>query len=224
MLDSVQNQSTQISRNLAGPFTAVIRVAAKMADADSTLPHETRETRASGKDASVDSLFGENVDDGHDDNDEADDMDPYSIACRTYREAVDDLYNLKDRQRTKNRVGQNNNHNDNTDYNAGDSSSNVGPMSDSSSSSSSSGIADHHTFAAMLTCIDRYNPHPTSSERKTFGNAVFADACQAGQVSRVVLHEAAVVLQIPAAVEADGKKNEIPRFWYRNVEGSWRPK
>jgi hypothetical protein len=238
MLDSVQNQSTQISRNLAGPFTAVIRVAAKMAESvtdESTSRGQNekafaKESTVSGRDASTvdDSslLFGEHVDNEgrHEDEDvdEADLMDPYTIACRTYREAVDDLYDLKDRQRAKNSVEQN--YNDNYS----DSSNNV--SIDSSDNTGAGGIADHHTFAAMLTCIDRYNPHPTSSERKTFGDAVFTDACQAGQVSRAVLHEAAVVLQIPAAMEvvvnskSNGGKNEIPRFWYRNVEGSWRPK
>jgi hypothetical protein len=232
MLDSVQSQSTQISRNLSGPFTAVIRVAAKMAEVDSTLAADrAKESTVDGKDAAaaaaVDSLlFGENVD--HEErNCEEGDEDPYSIACRTYREAVDDLYNLKDRQRTKNRVDQNHSNNNDRDDDSSSSHSNLS-MGDSMGSDTRSGIADHHTFAAMLTCIDKYNPHPTSSERKAFGDAVFADACQAGQVSRVVLHEAAVVLQLPAAVDVvstsrDGK-NEIPLFWYRNVEGSWRPK
>ena len=80
---------------------------------------------------------------------------------------------------------------------------------------------DHHCYGAFLRCIAKHTT-PGSSERDAKARMVFQEACEAGEVSRLVmdgLKEAAgkSVLAIPQL-----KAETLPRFWTRNVPRVFR--
>jgi hypothetical protein len=77
--------------------------------------------------------------------------------------------------------------------------------------------ADHHTFSALLRCIAQHCP-PKSSERDRATKLVFDDACQSGEVSKLVIKDLHTVWG-PDANDLGITKNSknIPTFWKRNV-------
>jgi hypothetical protein len=81
---------------------------------------------------------------------------------------------------------------------------------------------DHHTYAAFLRCIAQHCD-PKSSEREPAARKVFDDACQSGEVSRLVIEGLRAALGYSLhTISGMHPKQQRPRFWSRNVPSSFR--
>lgn len=82
---------------------------------------------------------------------------------------------------------------------------------------------DHHALGAFLRCIAQHTA-PTSAERENKGRMVFDDACEAGEVSRVVVENLKSVLGESMFNIPELKEKTLPLFWTRNVPRQFRYK
>jgi len=84
--------------------------------------------------------------------------------------------------------------------------------------------ADHHLMSAYLRCIAAHCP-PDSAERGATAKRVFEDACQAGEVSRLIVKALAEALEgtsdqhVVRDLQAQGRR---PNSWIRNVPAAFR--
>lgn len=83
-------------------------------------------------------------------------------------------------------------------------------------------VIDHHTFSAYLRCIAAHSPEE-STERQTNSMLTFDEACEMGQVSRLVVEAMKKIFgdNLPSIVPELSSKN-YPRLWSRHVVDKFR--
>lgn len=83
-------------------------------------------------------------------------------------------------------------------------------------------VTDHHAISAYLRCIAAHCPEE-STERQTSALLAFDEACELGQVSRLVVDAmnkvfgANLISMVPEL-----KTKNFPRLWSRNVVDKFR--
>jgi hypothetical protein len=78
---------------------------------------------------------------------------------------------------------------------------------------------DHHFYAAFLRNVRAHGGPTNSVDRQTTAQQVWTQACEDGQVSRLVWSVAKDIIPKEAAAMDDHK---LARYWWRNVEPRWR--
>lgn len=85
-------------------------------------------------------------------------------------------------------------------------------------------VADHHFYGAFFRTLLAHG-YPKSVDFKTTALRAWEHACEAGQVSRLVLPHAMKIPVVKETIpdyESVKKCVNLPRFWWRNIEPQWR--
>jgi hypothetical protein len=82
-------------------------------------------------------------------------------------------------------------------------------------------VPDHHAYYAMLQCVAAHCAR-VSNDRKTTSERLFAEACQGGQVSRLVMNGIVAALGVEALDHPSMNPSNMPPFWTRNVPPQFR--
>lgn len=80
---------------------------------------------------------------------------------------------------------------------------------------------DHHAASAFLRVISQHCA-PGSAERENTARIVFEEACEAGEVSRLVIQALHAALGDDVKDLPELQPNKRPKFWSRNVPAAFR--
>lgn len=179
LMNSVQCNEIDVTRNPAAPFSAVISAASRCRPARQLIDQHGSDVPSS-KDFIDDKTLNANEYENESDfnlvvNEQS---DPYFIAMKTYVEVKNDVYNI-------------------------------------------GASPDHHTYIALLRCIASHCP-PQSAERGRATKQIFDDACQLGQLSKLVVEKIIALVDDPAALDIGiTDPTTIPNFCKRNVPAGY---
>lgn len=83
-------------------------------------------------------------------------------------------------------------------------------------------VADHHFYAAFLRNLTTHG-NPKAVDFEAMASRVWEQACETGQVSRLVWPLAGKIPSIRKSFpESEVRKTiDLPRFWWRNVPARW---
>ena len=83
-------------------------------------------------------------------------------------------------------------------------------------------VPDHHFYAAFLRNLVAHG-NPQSVDFETTALRVWEQACEAGEVSRLVLSQAMQISVLEQKLSTDSveKTRDLPQFWRRQVEPRW---